>query len=664
MSSDHPVSVSRRGLLAGMAASAGATAGCLGRLRETLGGSGTTQVSLEIKTLPVDSDPFAVPIARSLIENLNAVGIDAGLQVMDVSQLSQQVLLNHDFDIYVGQFPAARPPDPDALYPMFRSTFATELGWQNPFGFANLRCDDLLDAQRTTGAKDRQQPVTELQRFLARTQPMTPLVAPEIVTGVRTDRFTNWDPDDRDPDSGGPVHPHNLLRLEGVDGAPRTLRLATVDDRLSANRNPISAAYQQQESLLDLVYDGLALDTGTEYVPWLARDVTWREDPPTVEVDLREGLQWHDGRQLSAYDVGFTYEFLRDTSLGGAIRPIPTERFRGRISLVEDVTVESAHELTLTLSETSRAVARRALTVPILPAHIWRDRTAIERPPGRAGGTTAALTSNNAAAIGSGPLRFESAEGGEVVFSRFEPHFLWRSATTPTESLNGTAPSNGTAPRNGTDRSTDADPSTGIVPSTDTAAPRLTDTAVSTPPNGTDLSASGTFAPPPETYGGLPAFDTVVVRTVSSDASAAELITAGDADATLSKLSQDAIAQVEGSQDAEPVSYGSNAFYHLGFNTRRQPLRNPNVRRLIARLVDKSRLAAEAFGGNGDPVASPLAATEWLADDLAWDDEADADPEVPFLGTDGELAVERARERFRDIGYEYNVDNQLITDRN
>jgi len=92
-----------------------------------------------------------VPIARHLRSNLQAAGIDAQLRFIDVTRLSRQVLLNHDFDIYIGQFPYARPPDPDALYPMFRSTFAAELGWQNPFGFTHLTCDDFLDAQRLSG---------------------------------------------------------------------------------------------------------------------------------------------------------------------------------------------------------------------------------------------------------------------------------------------------------------------------------------------------------------------------------------------------------------------------------------------------------------------------------------------------------------------------------
>ena len=31
------------------------------------------------------------------------------------------------------------------------------------------------------------------------------------------------------------------------------------------------------------------------------------------------------------------------------------------------------------------------------------------------------------------------------------------------------------------------------------------------------------------------------------------------------------------------------------------------------------------------------------------------------MGTDGELDVEAVRSRFRDIGYQYNNDNELIS---
>lgn len=642
-------SLSRRAVLAGAAASTVPTAGCAGRLQGVVGAQ-PSQLSLEIKTLPTDIDPYGIEIARHLQENLEAVGIGVRVEVMGVEPLTREVFLNHDFDIYVGQFPYSRSTDPDVFYPMFRSTFTSEAGWQNPFGFTNLSCDDALDSQRTSSGSQRASAVVDFQEQLARTQPITPIVFPDSVTGVRTDRFTGWDPDDRDPALGGPTAPHNLLQLEGVDDQPQPLRLAVVDDRIITNRNPISAAYQQDSSLLDLVYDSVALDGGTEQIPWLASEFTWldSEGPPAVEIRLRDGLRWHDGQQLSAYDVGFTYAFLQDTSLGAASRPIPAERFRGQTSLIEDVRVENAHELTLTFSETSQTVAQRALTVPILPAHIWRGRTRIERRGDRAGRTTAALTTNNAAAVGSGPFRFVQRDGDLVEFARFQPHFLWRDETDP-ETANGTT----------TEPSRTENDSDLLEFESDPLESEETDD--STPPLN-ETTTDG-FVSPPESYSGLPAFDTITVQNVSSAVAAVELLTAGDADATATMLNPGAVTTIDESPETEHIESRSNAFYHLGFNTRRRPLRNPNMRRLIAQLVDKSTLVEQQFDGRGVPAATPLSGSEWLPTDhrLRWDDTTSTDPEVPFLGSDGELSVERARARFRDIGYQYTTDNELIT---
>jgi peptide/nickel transport system substrate-binding protein len=655
-SSDTPSSLSRRAVLAGAAASTAATAGCIGQLQSALGQSQLSQLTLEIKTLPADSDPFSIRIARHLKSNLEAVGIGARLTVMAVSELSRQVLLNHDFDIYIGQFPHTQPPDPDVLYPLFRSTFDSELGWQNPFGFTHLTCDDLLATQRSSSGETRKQAVTDLQQLLARTQPFTPVVFPELATGVRTDRFGNWDTE-------RPTRPHNLLSLSHTEGEPRTLRLVDVDARITDNRNPISAAYQQEESLLDLVYDSLALNEGSALVPWLARDITWTNGGrhPTASIRLRDGIEWHDGKPLTAYDVGFSYEFLRDTSLGSAVRPIPSERFRGRISLVDDVTVENSRELSLSFTETTQPVAQRALTVPILPAHIWRYRTGIERPVGRAGETTAGLTWNNPSAIGSGPIQFETADSDRVEFSRFEKHFLWRS---PTPAPDGTSQTNDAA-----NSTTDTqNQTTGTPESTELSAVENNSSTNKSdrPLNGTDVGGINgvvprdDFEPPPEAYAVSPPFETISIETVSSDNGAIELLTSGDVDATVTNLSPEAIESIEG-PDLELITNQSNAFYHLGFNTRRRPLRNPNVRRLIAQLVDKSMLAEESFGGYGVPAASPLAETDWLVDSLAWDETTATDPEVPFLGTDGEVDVETARERFRSIGYRFTNDNELIS---
>jgi len=657
--SDTASSLSRRAVLAGAAASTAATAGCVGQLRNVADEDSRSQLSLEIKALPVDSDPYGIRIAQQLRSNLEAVGIDVRLRLVSIGQFTEQVLLNHDFDIYVGRAPFRLPPDPDALYPLFESAYSADIGWQNPFGFTNLTCDDLLATQRSQGGDERRQTVDALQEELARYQPMSPVVVPDRLTGVRTDRFTGWDPEGRESTLGGPTRPHNLLLLERADNAPdeaTTLRLATANDRLTSNRNPISAAYRQEGTLLDLVYDSLALQHGSEYIPWLARELTWvdGDGPPEVEIELRDDLRWHDSeqlsqdsRQLSAFDVGFTYEFLQDTSMGAASRPIPTERFRGEISLVDDVTVENASRLRLTFTDTTRSVARRALTVPILPAEIWRDRKRLTDGSNRASRTTLALTSANGSAVGSGPLQFETAGNSSVEFSVFEEHFLWPQLTS-----GGGSGANETESENDSlfsifdrlDGDSDEEPVTnGTVPQPERDVPTATD-----------------GAQPLEPYGGLPPFDTVTVEAVSTTA-VVGLVEAGNADATVGPVDTGVTTVAENSADIELVESQPNAFYHLGFNTRRKSLRNPNVRQFVARLLDKQAVVEESFGGYGTPAVSPLAGTDWLADSLQWNDETDTDPMFPFLGSDGELSVEDARQQLRELGYQYNSDNELVS---
>jgi len=654
--SDTASSLSRRAVLAGAAASTAATAGCVGQLRNVVDEDDRSQLSLEIKALPVDSDPYGIRIAQQLRSNLEAVGIDVRLRLVSIGQFTEQVLLNHDFDIYVGRAPFRLPPDPDALYPLFESTYSADIGWQNPFGFTNLTCDDLLAAQRSQGGDERRQTVDALQEELARYQPMSPLVVPDRLTGVRTDRFTGWDPDDRESALGGPTRPHNLLLLERADNAPdeaTTLRLATANDRLTSNRNPISAAYRQEGTLLDLVYDSIALRHGSEYIPWLARELTWvdGDGPPEVEIELRDDLRWHDSeqlsqdsRQLSAFDVGFTYEFLQDTSMGAASRPIPTERFRGEISLVDDVTVENASRLRLTFTDTTRSVARRALTVPILPAEIWRDRKQLTGGSNRAGQTTLALTSANSEAVGSGPLRFETAGDSSVEFAVFDEHFLWPQLTS-----GGGSGANETGSDNdwwdsildGQDGDSDEPVTNRTASQTDRDEQTVAD------------SAQG-----PEPYAGRPPFETVTMEVVSTTG-VVGLVEGSNADATVGPIDTGAVAVAENSANMELVESQPNAFYHLGFNTRREPLRNPNVRQFVARLLDKQALVEERFDGYGTPATSPLAGTDWLAESLQWN--ADTDPVVPFLGTDGELSVEDAREQLRELGYQYNSDNELVS---
>lgn len=585
-------STSRRAVLAGTGAAV-ASAGCVGRVRNIAGRNRPSQLTLELTTTPADEDPHAIRIARHLAENLSAVGVDARVNTMGSADLRRKVLLNHDFDLYVAQFPEDDPLDPDALYSLTHSSFAAETGWQNPFGFTELSVDELLDEQRVADDDGRPEVVAELQEEICTHQPFTVVAFPDALTAVRDGRFSGWD-------ESAPSSVDGILRMEFVgDDSSETLslRLATTDVRITENWNPIAAEYRRHGTFTSLLYDPLVRHLDDGPVPWLARDWEWTA-PRTLRVDLREAT-WHDGADLTADDVAFTYAFLADTSMGRAESPVPAPKFRGRSSLVEETTVVDDGAVELTFTEVNRTVARRALEVPVLPEHVWSERTGAATIAGFEidEETTEAVVWNNADPVGSGPLRFvNSSAEEEVVFERVADHFL--------------------------DRTPDAIP---------------------------------------EAYHGKPDFETLTITVAPSDIAAVRMVGDGMVDVTASNLGPNAVPRIGRESDARLVSTQSGAFYHVGYNVRGAPLSNPRFRAIVASLVDKRTLADEAFQGYAEPATSPLAASpEWVPERLRWDDETDDDPVHPFRGSDGELNAEAARDAFRDAGYRYNEAGELL----
>jgi len=501
----------RRRLLAGVAGTgATATAGCLRRVRNVAGREPSSQLSLELMTTPDDSDPHAIRIARQFAENLRAAGIDATVTAVSEAALHRNVLFNHDFDVYVAQLPEPERLDPDVCYPLLHANFAAEPGWQNPFGFSDLSVADLLDAQRTSAGDDRRVAADDLQETIARSQPFVTVAFPDALTAARGSRFESWS-------SAGPTTPLGLLGLDPADGGEPTLRLVTTDPRVTENRNPIAAEYRRHGTFVGLLYDPLIRPSSAGRLPWLARDWGW--DGEAFRVRLRDAT-WTDGEPVTAEDVAFTYRFLADTSLGRAESPIPAPRFRGRSTLVADATARGSDVAVVTPTTPNPTVAARALTLPILPAHVWRERTG----PATIAGievnaeTTEAIVHDNGEAVGSGPLAFVEAEpGARLVLERRDDHFL-----------------------------------TGE-------------------PDGI-----------PGRFHGGPAYGRLELEWVMSDVAAVERVAQDLADATVSNLGPDAVPRIGREGGIQLESRRSSGFYHVGFNSRRAPLSNPQFRRVAA----------------------------------------------------------------------------------
>lgn len=537
---DPRESIGRRTLLTSAAGALTASAGCLDRFQASVNRDTPEQVSLSITTVPADEDVVSLRIARHLAENLKTAGIDVGLQLVATEQLRRNVLLNQDFELYIGQYPGYI--DPDYLYGLLHSRFSEEPGWQNPFGYVNVPgADEPLETQRRSTGATRSDALSTLTSTVRKEAPFSVVAYPEESRAVRTDRYAGWNY--RSLES-----PLGYLGLEERDASQRgereadTLHLGITGGRITNNLNPLAVVHRHRWIVVGLLYDSLAryIEDGIE--PWLASDWSWDDD--RLRVELREGLTWHDGEALTADDVAFTYRLLRDTTLTAEHPTVPAPCFRSRSTLVEEVEAIGERTVELTI-DAAPEVGLRALTVPILPTHVWEQRTSLTSIAGfDLDYVTEALISNNMEPVGSGPLRFDAVTSdSRLELVRNDEHFL------------------------------------------------------------TELSSDG----PLGAFAGGPPYERMIFVSSPSQANLIERLQAGDLDASGEAVLISEIPRVEGASEVDLESEDVSAYYHVGFNARNAPLSNPRFRWALSRLFDREYIRAEVFKGFATPALSPIA---------------------------------------------------------
>lgn len=170
--------------------------------------------------------------------------------------------------------------------------------------------------------------------------------------------------------------------VEGVVGEPRYV-------------NPLFAsANDVDRDLVGLLYAGLfRVDEHGAVVPDIAERYAITDDQKAITVTLRPNVRWHDGAELDADDILFTVRLIQDPNVGSPLRAA----FRG-------VTAERIDAQTVRFTtEHPFAVFLSALTIGILPEHLWTDI-----PP-----THLALADLNLRPIGAGPFRFVGLTKGK-----------------------------------------------------------------------------------------------------------------------------------------------------------------------------------------------------------------------------------------------------------
>ena len=137
--------------------------------------------------------------------------------------------------------------------------------------------------------------------------------------------------------------------------------------------------------------------------PYLAERFELSSDSRSVALTLRKDAVFHDGRPITAEDVKFSIETIRDH-----------HPFKSMYAPVNAVTVESAQRAVVRLAVPHPALllAMSTSLTPIIPRHIFGD------------GTDPKVHPRNANPIGSGPFKLVEFKPGEyIILERFDKFF-------------------------------------------------------------------------------------------------------------------------------------------------------------------------------------------------------------------------------------------------
>jgi len=172
------------------------------------------------------------------------------------------------------------------------------------------------------------------------------------------------------PDYGGEY-------TEGLVGSPQYI-------------NPILAQTNDVDiDISSLIYNGLiTYDPNNGLVADLAESYSISEDQKIYTFVLRDDISWHDGHKLTADDILFTFERIKDPNSRSPLY----FNFKGTtLEKIDDTTIRF-------ILEEPFSPFLESLTTGILPEHIWKN-VPIQNTN---------LTDLNLKPIGTGPYKFDS----------------------------------------------------------------------------------------------------------------------------------------------------------------------------------------------------------------------------------------------------------------
>lgn len=179
--------------------------------------------------------------------------------------------------------------------------------------------------------------------------------------------------------------------------------LRYAEDRAPRIVNPVFTTTMSELRMNELLFDSLFRENfELQVAPWLVEEYRFKRGSTTMDITLKQDIKWSDGTPLTAKDVAFTVNALKNKKTLS-----PNARY---VAFIKSVKVLGDHKLQIVFT-TPQTNPEQKLIFKLLPAHkfkqsyIKRTDTFKNRP------------------VGTGPFRLVSYGDDNTITLEKNPHY-------------------------------------------------------------------------------------------------------------------------------------------------------------------------------------------------------------------------------------------------
>ncbi|HLI10338.1 MAG TPA: ABC transporter substrate-binding protein [Alphaproteobacteria bacterium] len=351
--------------------------------------------------------PDMIEISRQLTDAWKKLGISLQVKQGTLDTWTAEIVGQHQMPHLAAMSWGGAPDriDPDYFLTEFLNSTRMEKGGLNYGNYHDSKYDAIDNQQREEmDATKRQKLVFEAQEIAAAANPSLVLFSRNYIQAYNADR---WEGVVSMMGSGiaMPYIPWTYLKMRPKTSR-KIVKVTSIYDIHTLN--PFATPEVYNSSLLRWIYPTFVIrDEQLKPSPWAAE--SWKiADPKTVDVVIRSGMKFHDGRPVTVEDAKFTFDFIDKWKFPALARVSDT---------IASTEIIPPATLRIHLKEPNAPFVPNVLGFAfIAPKHIWENVAS-------SGNLKTPADWPNDEAVGSGPFKLAEWKRGQYLFLKSNPQW-------------------------------------------------------------------------------------------------------------------------------------------------------------------------------------------------------------------------------------------------